>query len=151
MRARFPATIHCGEGVLILRRYGSSVHEVEPNFDARAMNEVGFRKTGESMSWEEFEARYEKTASHALTSSAEGEVQTEAEERMLADLRDQLNKLEASLGDGRVLFVESEQGKDYPKMREKQRTIVVGAENRLYFERTLEPPLRLAVYAEKKS
>lgn len=115
------------------------------------MNEIGFRKTGESMPWEEFTAKYERSAGHELTCSAEGEVQTEAEERMLADLRDQLNKLEATLGAGRVLLVESEQGKDYPKMREKQRTIVVGAENRLYFERSIDPPLRVAIYVEKTS
>jgi hypothetical protein len=134
-----------------LRRYGSTAHVVEPNFDARAMNEIGFRKTGESMAWEEFEAKYERSAGQELTTKAEGDVQHEAEERMLTELREQLNQLEATLGDDRVLLIESEQGKDYPKMREKQRTVVVGTENRLRFERTIDPPLRVGIYVEKKS
>lgn len=136
---------------MIFRRYGASAHVVRPNFDARAMNEVGFQKTGESIPWEEFEVMYERAAGHELVARAEGDVQHEAEARLLSELLDQLNQLEAVLGDGRVLLIESESGKDYPKLREKQRTVVVGGENRLYFERTIDPPLRVAVYAEKKS
>jgi hypothetical protein len=30
---------------MILRRYGSTFQEVEPNFDARALTEIGFRRT----------------------------------------------------------------------------------------------------------
>ena len=136
---------------MIFRRYGASAHVVTPNFDARAMNEIGFQKTGESIPWEQFEQLYERTAGQDLVAKAEGDVQHEAEARLLSDLRDQLNQLEASLGAGRILLIESEPGKDYPKLREKQRTVVVGAENRLYFERSIDPPLRVAVYAEKQS
>lgn len=136
---------------MIYRRYGSSAHVVEPNFDARAMNEIGFQKTGESMSWEEFQSKYERSAAHEFLATADGDVQHEVEEKLLRELREKLNQLEATLGDGRVLFIESEQGKDYPKMREKQRTVVVGSENRLHFERTIDPPLRVGIYVEKKS
>jgi hypothetical protein len=45
-----------------------------------------------------------------------------------------------------VVVIESEQGKDYPKTREKTTTQVVGNENRLHFERTIDPPLRVALY-----
>jgi hypothetical protein len=103
------------------------------------------------MPWPEFEQGYERTAPHELVASAEGSVQSEAEEKLLADLRSQIDALEAGLGEGEVLFVESELGKDYPKMREKVSNVVVGTENKLYFNRTIDPPLRVGVYAPRKS
>src|SRR5688572_22890690 len=137
---------------MILRKYGTTVHSVEPNFDSRAMNEIGFQKNGKlSLSTEEFQQKYSRRTVHELTASADGLVQHEAEDKVLASLREQLQKLEAGLEEGNVLFVESEQGKDYPKTREKQRTIVVGNENKLHFERTIDPPLRIGVYAEGAS
>lgn len=32
---------------MILRKYGTTYHSVTPNFDSRAMTEVGFLKSGE--------------------------------------------------------------------------------------------------------
>jgi hypothetical protein len=137
---------------MIVRRYGTSVQSVEPNFDSRAMNEIGFQKNNAwSLPWEEFQNKYERGAAHELTCRAEGHVQHEAEEQVLCDLRDKLRDLDQKLGAGEVLLIESEAGKDYPKTREKQRTLVVGVENKLHFERTIEPPLRVAVYKEKTS
>jgi hypothetical protein len=136
---------------MILRRYGNSVHSVDPNFDARAMNEIGFQKNGTlSLAWDEFEERYQRREGHALVARAEGYVQQEAEEQVLKELGDQLRQLQQQLEAGSVLLIESELGKDYPKTREKQKTIVVGAENRLHFERTVDPPLKVAVYAEQR-
>jgi hypothetical protein len=135
---------------MILRRYGSSVHSVQPNFDSRAMNEIGFQKDGAlSLSWDEFEQKYRRAEGHELTSRAEGFVQQEAEDQVLRDLLEQLNRVTAGLQDGSVVFIESEAGKDYPRTREKQKTVVVGMDNRLHFERTVEPPLKVAVYAER--
>ncbi|MGQ0562160.1 MAG: hypothetical protein ACT443_09835 [Gemmatimonadota bacterium] len=136
---------------MIFRKYGTSAHSVDPNFDAKAMNEIGFMKNGTAdMPWEEFQQTYERIAGHELTAEAEGNVQHEAEERMLNDLRDQLAGIESGVGANHVLLVESELGKDYPKTREKVSNVVVGNENRLYFNRTIEPPLRVGVYAPRK-
>ena len=137
---------------MILRKYGSSVHSVDSNFDSRAMNEIGFQKNGKlSMTVEEFEQKYVRSGGHELTASADGLVQNEAETRVLHSLREQLEQLVGSLGPGQVLLVESEQGKDYPKSRERQRTIVVGTDNKLHFMRTIDPPLKIGVYAEQGS
>ncbi|MGH7466510.1 MAG: hypothetical protein ACRENP_00845 [Longimicrobiales bacterium] len=137
---------------MILRRYGNTVHSVDTNFDARAMNEIGFQRNGQlSLAWAEFEQKYLRGEGHELVARAEGFVQHEAEERVLKALSDQLSELQRGLADGSVLFIESEAGKDYPKTREKQKTIVVGNENRMHFERTIDPPLKVAVYAEQRS
>jgi hypothetical protein len=137
---------------MIFRKYGATLHSVEPNFDARAMNEVGFRKNGEQeLAWDEFEQKFERTSGHELTAEAGGAVQKEAEEGVLTKVREQLDSLVAGLQDGAVLLIESEQGKDYPKMREKVSNVVVGNENRLHFDRTIDPPLRVAIYTPRKS
>ena len=95
---------------------------------------------------EEFEARYEKVDERALTAESEGDVKDEAERALLDDLLAQLRALEEEVGEDHVLVVESEQGVDYPKTRDKTKTLVVGYENRLYFFWTVDPPLRLGVY-----
>jgi hypothetical protein len=137
---------------MILRKYGATVHSVVPHFDSRALNEISFQKDERvSMPWPEFAEKYQPVSRHELVARAEGDVQQEAEEKVLTELRHQLEGLEVRLQTGQVLFIESEPGKDYPKMREKQQTIVVGMVNRLHFERTVDPPLRVAVYAARQS
>lgn len=132
---------------MLLRRYGNTVQGVEMNFDARALSEVGFRRNhGFSVSWEEFEADYERTGGHELTATAEGWVQDEAEQEVLRELAAQIEALEAGLGEGEVLLVESEQGNDYPKTRDEKRNVVVEGVNKLYFEWRVEPALRLGVF-----
>jgi hypothetical protein len=134
---------------LIVRRYGTKVHSVEPNFDANAMNEIGFRRDNEwSLPTDEFFEQYEKFENHELMAAAEGEVQTEAEAALLHSLQEQLMAVAAAAGDG-LLFIESEQGNDYPKTRHTQSTLVVEGANRLYFRFTVEPPLRVAVYRKR--
>jgi hypothetical protein len=135
---------------VIAKRYGSKMQSVMPNFDARAMNEVGFQRDNEwSMPTDEFLESYEKVETHELTAAAEGEVQGEAEERLLESLQEQLAAVEKTVGDEGVLMVESEQGVDYPKTRHRQTSQLVGNENRLYFRFTVEPPLRVAVYRKR--
>jgi len=124
---------------------------VEPNFDSRAMNEIGFQRTDALvLSAEEFESKYERLRGVELTATAQGSVQDETEKALLDALKQQLNKMQAELTPGEVLLVESEQGKDYPKSREKQSVLVVEGENRLHFERRIDPPLRIGIYTEKK-
>lgn len=136
---------------MIFRKYGSKVESVTPNFDSRAMNEIGFQRTNEtSLAADEFEAQYTRVGGRELTAQAEGGVQDEAEREVLAQLQSQLDEMVTALKPGEVLLVESEAGKDYPKTREKQRTIVVDGMNRLRFERSVEPPLRIGIYAEKR-
>ena len=135
---------------MIFKKYGNSYHSVTPNFDSRAMTEVGFQKSGEqSIAVAEFEEQYERAESRDLVADAEGDVQDAVEKQMLATLRERLLELESSAGDG-VLVIENEQGKDYPKTREKQTTKVVGNDNRLFFQRSIDPPLRVGVYRLRK-
>lgn len=135
---------------MIAKRYGSKLHSVTPNFDARAMNEIGFRRDND---WSEdadaFFDAYEKVETHDLTAAAEGEVQGDAEERLLESLLAQLDAVAKTVGDNGILTIESEQGVDYPKTRHTQTNQVVGNENRLYFRFTVEPPLRVAVYRKR--
>ncbi len=137
-------------GGMILRRYGTTVQSVEPNFDSRAMTEIGFQRTpARSLPTEEFLDAYEKVDERALTANAEGDVKDDAERALLASLKQQLEALEAEVGPDRVLVVESMPGTDYPKTRDRTETRVVGYENRLYFFWTVEPPLRLGVYRKR--
>jgi hypothetical protein len=131
---------------MIFRKYGKSYHRVTPNFDSRAMTEVGFQKAGDDpIEVADFEAKYERVEGRELTAQAAGTVQDAVEKQMLESLKQQLADLEQSAGEA-VLVIQSEQGKDYPKTREKTTTQVVGNENKLHFERTIDPPLRVAVY-----
>jgi hypothetical protein len=134
---------------VIVRKYGTKVQSVEPNFEAHAMNEIGFRRDNEwSLPTEEFFEQYEKVETHEFTAESEGDVQNEAEMQLLQSLEQQLRAVESGASDG-VVFIESEQGIDYPKTRGSQSTHVVEGSNRLYFRYTVGPPLRVAVYRRK--
>src|SRR5690606_27457751 len=135
---------------VIAKRYGSKIQSVTPNFDARAMNEIGFQRDNEwSMATDEFMETYEKVEGHELTAAAEGDVQGDAEEKLLVSLEEQLVAIARTAGDAGVLLIESEQGVDYPKTRHTQTNQLVGHENRLYFRFTVEPPLKVAVYRKR--
>jgi chromosome condensin MukBEF complex kleisin-like MukF subunit len=134
---------------VIAKKYGNKIHSVQPNFDARAMNEVGFTRDHDwSMDAQEFSETYEQVEKHELTAAAEGEIQGEAEETLLTSLQDQLVAVSKAANDG-VVLVLSEQGVDYPKTRHTQTTRVVDGANRLYFRFSVEPPLRVAVYRKR--
>ena len=129
---------------MILRRYGRSMQSVEPNFDSKALTEIGFRRDNAfSLPTEEFEAGYAQVESHDLAARAEGSVHDEVEQALLADLRGQLEARARALGEGEVLVVLSEQGVDYPKTRSEQKNVIVEGENRLYFYLSVDPPLRV--------
>jgi hypothetical protein len=132
---------------MILRRYGKNVQSVEANFDSKALTEIGFRRDREvSIEDDRFTEGHERVSEHSLTAEAEGDVQDEVESVMLDNLLTQLTDLEANLGEGEVLFIESEKGQDYPKTKTRQKNVVVEGENRLYFYSSLAPPLRVGVY-----
>jgi hypothetical protein len=131
---------------MILRRYGSSVVSVTPNFDSRAMTEIGFVRDGEiTLEADEFTLKFERAAGRELSAEATGDVQADVEESVLASLRTQIEQLLAGLEPGEALLIENEVGVDQPKTRGSQKTIVVEGENRLVFEYTVDPPLRLGI------
>lgn len=135
---------------MIARRYGTNIQSVEPNFDSRAMTEIGFRRTSDlSVPAEEFLRTHEKVGERALTAAAEGDVKDDAETALLASLRERLEALEAEVGPGHVLLVESEPGHDYPKTRDRTEVRVVGYENRLHFSWSIDPPLRIGIYRRR--
>ena len=121
-----------------------------PDAHPDAKLEIGFQRTSDfSLPADEFFDRYEKVDERALDATAEGDVKDEAEQALLATLRERLDALEAEVGAGHVLMVESQPGQDYPKTRDRTEVRVVGYENRLYFYWTIEPPLRIGIYREK--
>jgi len=135
---------------MILRRYGSNFQEVEPNFDARALTEIGFRRThGRAVPLDEFERDYQQVSTQELDGTAAGDVHDEVETRVLAGLRARLDEVHASLGTDEVLVIESEQGLGHPKTRSQQRSVVIDGENRLHFSVRIEPALRVGVYRRR--
>ena len=132
---------------MILCRYGKNIQSVKANFDSRALTEVKFIRDQEvSMLADDFFQTHEKVSEHSLTAQSEGGVQDEVESIMLNDLLKQLSALQRSFGEGRVLFIESEKGKDYPKTNTRQKNIVLDGDNRFYFYSNIDPPLKLGVY-----
>jgi len=136
---------------MIFKRYGTAYQSVDPNFDSRALNEIGFRRDRErSVPVEEFDTRFEHVRTHELSSEAEGPVQDHTEQLMIDRLETQLLELEATLGSHDVMVVENTDGHDYPKTRQKTRTVIEEGENRLHFLYSVSPPLRIGVYRERE-
>lgn len=136
---------------MLLRRYGTSLHSVVPNFDSRALNEISFRRDRTfTVTADDFERDYEKIREHELGGETEGAVQSEAEAALLERLEGDLSEVLATLGEGEVALVENEQGVDYPKVRDHKRGMIVEGENRLYFEWRVDPPLRLGLYRRNR-
>lgn len=136
---------------MILKRYGNTYHSVEPNFDARALTEIGFRRNRAfSIPAEEFRERYEKLREETVAAQAEGEIHDAVEQELLRRLEGGVAALRQGLQEGEVLVVESLEGDDYPKTRDRKQSVVVDGQNRFYFYWWVEPPLRLGVYREKR-
>lgn len=132
---------------MLFRRYGTRLQSVQPDFDSRALTEIGFRRDGgASWSTEEFGEGFEKAREISLTAKSEGRVQTEAEDELLERLRVQIREALDGLDDGEVLVVENEQGVDFPRLRDRKVGVIEDGENRLYFHWWVDPPLRLGHY-----
>jgi hypothetical protein len=136
---------------VILRRYGTTIQRVVTNFDSKAFAEIGFRREEQFASYDDFLSNYERVSEHALVAESEGNVQDEVESALLEDLLAQLGELNAALGEREYLLVGSEQGRDYPKTRTRQKSVVVDGENRLRFYATVDPPLHVAVLRARPS
>lgn len=132
---------------MILRRYGSKYASVTPNFDSRAMTEIGFTRDGAlNLDADEFAHRYERMEGREFAPTTSGDVQGEVEDALLEELIGMLGGLHDGLDDGQILVIENEQGVNHPKTRGKQSTGVVEGQNRLSFEYTVDPPLRVGIY-----
>lgn len=133
---------------MLLRRYGTAIHSVVPNFDSNALTEISFRRDRVfSIAEAEFQSRYRKLREEELAPESDGMVQSEAETELLARLESGIRSIESGLGEGELLLVESEQGADYPKVRDRKQGIVVEGENKLVFYWRVEPPLRVGIYS----
>lgn len=137
---------------MLFRRYGNRLHSVQPDFDARALTEITFRRDRKvSHGAEDFEAGFEKIDELSLVAESEGRVQTEAEDQVLERLESKIQETLEGLGPDEVLLVENEQGVDYPKLRDRKQGIIVDGENRLHFQWWVDPPLRLGRYRPRGS
>lgn len=135
---------------MILRRFGSRLHEVKPNFDARAMTEISFlRGSALEDSADEWLEAHERVGEHRLAATAAGDAQSEAEESLLAQLESQLQALAGGLQPNEALLVENEPGNNYPKTRLRQKTVVVDGANRLHFDAEVDPPLIIGHYRRR--
>lgn len=135
---------------MILKQYGTSYQSVETNFNSRALTEIAFRRDRAfSISTEEFEAAYEKVEERAFSPQTEGKVHDAAEDALLKALDAEIGEALAALEQGQILVVESREGADHPKTRDRKQNVVVDGENRLYFYWRIEPALRLGVYRKK--
>ena len=131
---------------MIFRRYGNSVHSVAVDFDSKALTEVRFRRDNEVAHDADEFAKWQRVRGHELEGRAEGWVQDEVEQMLLADLEGQLRSVEDALAAEEILLIESEPGSDYPKTVTQQKTVNVDGENKFHFTSTLRPPLRLGIY-----
>lgn len=132
---------------MILRRVGSRMQPVVPDFDPRALTEITFRPgAGPALQAADFDERYTRVGGRELSTEADGMVQGEAEEALVRGLEEKLRQLEASLGPGEVLVIESRPGVDYPKTRERTENVIIEGENRLHFYWRVEPPLRVGIF-----
>lgn len=137
---------------MLLRRYGSRIQSVEPNFVSTAMTEIGFIRGGDfTAPADDFLEEYERVGEHSITAQASGDVKLEAEQAMLDSVRAQLDGIMAEEPDEAMLLVENGPGGDHPKPRDNTTREVITAKNRLHFEYTLDPPLRIGVYRKKDS
>lgn len=132
---------------MIYRRYGTSYQSVDTDFDANALNDIGFRRNREhAVEVDELERSFSKIETVELTADAEGSVQTETKQLLLDRLLEKLNRLDAGLPEGGLLVVENESGHDYPKTRQATSNEVDEGQNRLHFDYSVHPPLRVSLY-----
>ena len=132
-------------------RYGANYQSVSFEFEAKALNEIGFRRDRESsFAVDELGDRYELIETVELIAEAEGDVQSETEQLLLDRLQEKAQAIVDSLSDGGMVIVENERGgQDQPKPRQTISNVVVAGENRLHFTYHVDPPLRLGSYRAK--
>ena len=132
---------------MIFRRYGTTYQSVDMDFAAEALNEVGFRRNRqESVPVEDFESRYEHMETVELIAEAEGTVQNDTEQDLLDTLAGKVREQMDRRPEGGILVVENENGRDYPRTHQETKNVVERGENKLRFEYSIDPALRVALY-----
>lgn len=132
---------------MIYRQYGTSYQSVDLNFDAKALNEVGFRRNRQDdFPVDELGERFTLIETHEITADATGSVQSETEQLLLDRVQEQVEALLPALPEGGIVVIDTDSGNG-PKTRQVIKNVVEHGENRLHFEYTLDPPLRVATWA----
>ena len=136
---------------MILKRYGTMLHSVQPDFDSRALTEIGFRRDRRlSLRAADFREAYETVKTMELSAQADGPVHDHAEQELLVNLERELRQAEADAGEDGVVVIESRQGVDYPKTRDRKQNQIREGRNRLYFHWTVDPPLRVGIFRARQ-
>ena len=136
---------------MILKRYGTMLHSVQPNFDSRAMTEIGFLRDHRfSLRASAFDESHEARESLELSASADGPVHDAAEQELLRNLEAKLRRVEAGVGEDGIVVIESRRGVDYPKTRDRKQNVIHEGRNRLHFHWTVAPPLRVSVFRRRR-
>lgn len=131
----------------IFRRYGTSFQSVEMDFDAKALNDIGFRRNREvAIPVADFDAAYTALGTVELKTEAVGPVQYETKQVLLDRLQAKVEELIAKLPTGGIVVVENESGHDYPKTRQLTKNVIERGENKLHFDYSMEPSLRVTSY-----
>lgn len=134
---------------MILRRYGTRYHSVEVAFNPSALTEIGFRRDHRfSISLDELVDSYDELRIDELVVETDGEVQSEVENALLAQLQEALMERLAAIGPDEILVVMNERD-DWPKTRERRETVLGDLENRPHFHWWVEPPLRVRTYRRR--
>ena len=133
-------------------RYGNNYQSVSFEFEAKALNEIGFRRDREStFPIDDLAEGYDLIETVEMTAEAEGDVQSETEQLLLDRLKEQAQAAVDSLPEGGIAVVANERGgRDQPKPRQTIGNVVVEGENRLHFTYHVDPPLRIELYRAKR-
>jgi hypothetical protein len=132
---------------MLLRRYGANVQSVEPNFEARALNEIAFRRDQQhSFAAADFDAEWQRVGDVTESGEAQGSSHNDVEQGLLDDLAARIKAHVAALEPGEALLIENDPGIDWPKSRQLQKNVIVDGENRLHFIVSIDPSVRLGRY-----
>lgn len=135
---------------MILRRYGSAYHSVDPDFNPAGLTEIGFRRNRAfSVAAAEFDESYARVAVRELSADADADVQGKAEAALLARLEQAVLDEAGRLEDGQALVILNDRA-DWPKTRER-REVVREEDNRIRFHWSVEPALRVGVFERSGS
>lgn len=132
---------------MLLRRYGTTVQSVTPEFKAQALNEIGFRRDRAfSEDAEAFEQEWTLETTEEISGETSAAVQKDAEEALLERLLERLEAILDGLDDDHAALIENLAGEDWPKTRERRKDVIVEGKNRFHFHWRVDPPLRIGIY-----
>lgn len=135
---------------MILRRYGTAYHSVQPNFNPTAITEIGFRRDRlYSVSAADFESQWKRIDGAEIGAEADGEVHRETERALLRRLEKALRDKVSALAEDEALVVENGRD-DWPKTRERREVVVGELDNRFHFHWWVEPLLGVAVHRRRR-